>query len=655
MIFDQLTIDNYGVYKGKQEFNLSVEKKKPVILIGAMNGSGKTTFLNAVDLVLYGKFSNIFKSQSLSYENFLKKNINNQNYDQETSIELIFHRKLKGKKQNFKISRAWKQNGTSKIKEMFHVFIDDVYEEDITKDWENFVDQILPTQVASLFFFDGEKIEQLADLDASKEVLKKAINSLLGLEIIDRLNLDLEEFRKRSVLQLKTDKEQAQIQDVSKELKTLDKDIETLKQKIVKIEDELTKVNYEIKQLDVELSQKGIAYYNKRKEYEINAKEKEIEISDLKQKLIDIAADNSPFLLIEKELKEILNLSKENDTYYERVKEQKVTNKLIGSIENFSKENCNDKNFLNKFNKFLKDKTINQEHNLESIHLFQNLKSEQIDFLINTELKKNREIIKKLLYQFDSTTENFEKINMIINKIPGDEQITPLIEKQKKLKKKTLILQTKINVVGNEISPLNNLKVQKNILLKQLLNAKINQDLENLDKHRYVEYSDKIKQIINQFQVRALNYHVKKLEKFIFDCFKTLLRKKNLVKKIKIDTNNYELKIYDKKGYEINSENLSAGERQLLAVAILWGLTKASTSVAPTIIDTPLGRLDSTHRTNIVEQYFPQASKQVILLSTDEEINERYLKKINPYLSRSYLINYDHNKNGSKIQEGYFF
>ena len=655
MIFDQLTIDNYGVYKGKQVFNLSLEKKKPVILIGAMNGSGKTTFLNAVDLVLYGKFSNIFKSQSLSYENFLKKNINNQNYDQETSIELIFHRKLKGKKQNFKISRAWKQNGTSKTKEMFHVFIDDVYDEDITKDWENFVDQILPAQVASLFFFDGEKIEQLADLNTSKEVLKKAINSLLGLEIIDRLNLDLEEFQKRSTLQLKTDKEQTQIQDISKELKTLDKDIETLKQKIVKIEDELAEVNHEIKQLDVELSQKGIAYYNKRKEYEINAKEKEIEIDDLKQKLISIATDNSPFLLIEKELKEILNLSKENDTYYGRVKEQKVTNKLIGSIENFSKENCNDKNFLDKLIKFLNDKEINLKHNLEPIHLFQNLKSEQIDFLINTELKKNREIIKKLLHQFDDATENFEKINMIINKIPGDEQITPLIEKQKELKKKTLVLQTKINVVGSEISPLNNLKVQKNILLKQLLNAKINQDLENLDKQRYVKYSDKIKQIINQFQVKALNYHVKKLEKFIFDCFNTLLRKKDLVKKIKIDTNNYELKIYDKKGYEINSENLSAGERQLLAVAILWGLTKASTNVAPTIIDTPLGRLDSTHRANIVEQYFPQASQQVILLSTDEEINERYLKKINPYLSRSYLVEYDHNKNGSKIQEGYFF
>ena len=655
MIFDQLTINNYGVYQGKQEFNLSPEKKKPVILIGAMNGSGKTTFLNAVDFVLYGKFSNIFKSQSLSYENFLKQNINNQNYNRETSIELIFHRRLKGKKQNFKISRNWKLNGTSKIKETFYVFIDDVYDEDITKDWENFVDQILPAQVASLFFFDGEKIEQLADLDASKEVLKKAINSLLGLEIISRLNTDLEEFQRRSTLQLKTDKEQEKIQKVSKDIENVDRDIEALKQKIVKIEEELAGVNYEIDQLDVELSQKGLAYYNKRKEYAINAQEKEIEISDLKQKLISIAADTSPFLLIEKELKEILNLSRENDVYYEKVKEQKVTNKLVGSIENFSKENCNDKDFLSKFIKFLNDKTINPIHNLDSIHLFQNLQSEQIDFLINTELKKDREIIKKLLNQFNDTTESFEKINMIINKIPGDEQITPLIEKQKELKKKKLVLQTKINVIGNEIEPLNGLKIQKNILLKQFLNAKINQDLENIDKQRYVKYSSKIKLIINQFHVKTLDYHIKKLERFIFDCFQTLLRKKNLIKKIKIDTKNYGLKIFDKKGHQINSENLSAGERQLLAVAILWGLAKASTNIAPTIIDTPLGRLDSEHRINLVEKYFPQASKQVILLSTDEEINERYLKKIKPYLSRSYLIKFEHNNNGSRIQEGYFF
>ena len=137
MIFENLLVNNFGVYSGKQNFDLTTDKKKPVILIGAMNGSGKTTFLQAIDFVLYGKFSNIFQSQKLSYENFLKKNINKENFDHGAQIELVFFRKFKGKNQKFKLSRNWKPNG-NKIKEEFFVFINDVYDEDITKDWDNF-------------------------------------------------------------------------------------------------------------------------------------------------------------------------------------------------------------------------------------------------------------------------------------------------------------------------------------------------------------------------------------------------------------------------------------------------------------------------------------------------------------------------------------
>ena len=93
MIFENLLINNFGVYSGKQNFDLSTKEKKPVILIGALNGSGKTTFLQAIDFVLYGKFSNFFYSQKLSYENFLKKNINKNNYDDGAQVELVFFRK----------------------------------------------------------------------------------------------------------------------------------------------------------------------------------------------------------------------------------------------------------------------------------------------------------------------------------------------------------------------------------------------------------------------------------------------------------------------------------------------------------------------------------------------------------------------------------
>ena len=151
MIFENLLINNFGVYCGKQNFDLTTQSKKPVILIGALNGSGKTTFLQAIDFVLYGKFSNYFYSQKLSYENFLIKNVNKKNFDEGAQIELTFSRKYKGKKQKFKISRNWKLIG-KKMKEDFYVFIDGKFDDDITKDWDNFVDQILTFESCFIIF-----------------------------------------------------------------------------------------------------------------------------------------------------------------------------------------------------------------------------------------------------------------------------------------------------------------------------------------------------------------------------------------------------------------------------------------------------------------------------------------------------------------------
>ena len=207
MILDKLSLHNFAIYKGEQEFDLNpVSKTKPIILIGAMNGSGKTTFLQSIDFLLYGKNSNTFKSQNLSYEGYLEKNIHKDHKDEGASISLNFRKQTRGKEENFKVVRMWKKNG-EKIKENLFVYVNDNLDDLITKDWDNFIEQILPAKVAQLFFFDGEKIEQLADLDQSKEVLRKAIDSLLGLEIVTRLNLDLDEFAKKSAVLSKDDKD----------------------------------------------------------------------------------------------------------------------------------------------------------------------------------------------------------------------------------------------------------------------------------------------------------------------------------------------------------------------------------------------------------------------------------------------------------------
>jgi len=654
MIFENLLINNFGVYSGKQNFDLSTKEKKPVILIGALNGSGKTTFLQAIDFVLYGKFSNFFYSQKLSYENFLKKNINKNNYDEGAQVELIFFRKYKGKNEKFKISRNWKAIG-KKIKEEFFVFIDDVYDEDITKDWDNFVDQILPSRVASLFFFDGEKIEQLADLEQSKGVLKKAINSLLGLEIVDQLNIDVDEFQKRSVLQLKTDDEKKNINKLKKEVDGFEDRIKEIDESIVKVEDELAKKAYDIRELNVELSQKGISYYEKKQEYEKELQvidEKRNEISD---ELVKLASGDLPLLVVKKELAVMVEQSKSLLENQNKTDSQKKTNDLIDSISSFVLKNSKDDKFTKNFEKFVSDKKINETTILDNENLLPNLNYQDLNSLLNHNLDNAEKDIKKKINTINKLEEEYEKISQLINKIPTDDEIKPLINKLKEHKKDEAKLTTKKNILDEQRGQINGPLIKINIELKKEYEKKTSQDLVNLDKKRFVDYSVRIKDVLSTFHVKALDFHIKRLEKLILECFKSLHRKKDFIKSIKIDTSTFDLQIFEAKNVQVDTDILSAGERQLLAVAILWGLAKASSSAAPTVIDTPLGRLDSEHRLNLVEQYFPTASKQVILLSTDEEINQKYHKYMKPYLARSYKIEYDEKINGSKSTLGYFF
>lgn len=113
--------------------------------------------------------------------------------------------------------------------------------------------------------------------------------------------------------------------------------------------------------------------------------------------------------------------------------------------------------------------------------------------------------------------------------------------------------------------------------------------------------------------------------------------------RVEIDTESFTLALFDRAGQPVPKHRLSAGEKQLLAIALLWGLARASGRQLPVAIDTPLGRLDSSHRNNLVEKYFPQASHQVLVLSTDTEIREAEVEQLrgSNAISREYLLHYD--------------
>ena len=655
MILDKLSLHNFAIYKGEQEFDLNpVSKTKPIILIGAMNGSGKTTFLQSIDFLLYGKNSNTFKSQNLSYEGYLEKNIHKDHKDEGASISLNFRKQTRGKEENFKVVRMWKKNG-EKIKENLFVYVNDNLDDLITKDWDNFIEQILPAKVAQLFFFDGEKIEQLADLDQSKEVLRKAIDSLLGLEIVTRLNLDLDEFAKKSAVLSKDDKDLKTINELEDQVNLINQDIKKLEDKKIKLEDISTKIKFEISSLDQELERSGLSFFEKKKEIEVALENKNKENEELKSHLINIAGEEGPLLIVKKEIKEIEEklLNNINQNKKDLASEEK--NNLIKDIKLFVEKDCNDNNFREKLFNFLLSKqtktfSINEDFSKINGLNFENLKEIQNKILPDLDKKINFN-----LNQLKENIIDIERLEIEFKKIPAEDKIKPTINKQESLKIEVIQILGAIKQINEQIEQKNSEKRPKEFQLKKLYQIQSDKKTELLDSERFVVFSEKTQIIMDEFKKRVLEHHILKLENFIKECFNFLIRKKEFLEKVKIDINNFELLLFDKKNRNIETSTLSAGERQLLAVAILWALAKASNKLSPTIIDTPLGRLDSKHRLNLVEKYFPNASHQVILLSTDEEINKNYLNIMKDSVSKSYLINFDPKLNGSVVEKGYFF
>ena len=196
--------------------------------------------------------------------------------------------------------------------------------------------------------------------------------------------------------------------------------------------------------------------------------------------------------------------------------------------------------------------------------------------------------------------------------------------------------------------------IEKSSFIKEL-EAEIDDDLAKQDDIRLIQRSKDIAALLGKFRSAMLEKYVGRIEAYITESFKRLLHKESLVDVMRIDKSNYEISLISKGGLIVNPDKLSAGERQLLGVSMLWGLAKAAARPLPSVVDTPLGRLDSSHRENLIERYFPDASHQVILLSTDEEIYGDYYEKIKPFVSRSYTIVYDDKARSSKAVPGYMF
>lgn len=197
MILDSIRLDNFGAYGGLQEAVLTPAADKAVVLFGGMNGGGKTTLLDALQLVLYGSKAKVSNRGRMAYRDYLAECIHRgADPGEGAGITLHFRRMIEGETRHFEVERSWRQ-GVKGIEESVRVLRDGLPDETFTAHWDEVIEAYLPVSISNLFFFDGEQIKELAEGQNAARIIGTAIHLLLGLDLVDRLENDLRVFERR--------------------------------------------------------------------------------------------------------------------------------------------------------------------------------------------------------------------------------------------------------------------------------------------------------------------------------------------------------------------------------------------------------------------------------------------------------------------------
>jgi DNA sulfur modification protein DndD len=656
MILDELVLTDFGVYRGRQAFNLTpVSADRPIILIGAQNGGGKTTFLDGLQLAFFGRLGH-GAMRSGSYEDYLKRSINRgADRTQGAAVSVRFRRTVEGREQKFEIRRSWSDLGRGAPKEHFEVLVDGEPDRVLATHWNEHVEGMLPPRIAPLFFFDGEQIEQFAQLERSGEIVSTAVSGLLGLDIVERLQLDLEVFERRKIAGDGEREVEAALRAAAEAADAAAAAYDVARSDQASRKRELDWRKGKLDAARQALKAEGGDLYASRNDLRALEQQTDAAAENVDRALRTWAADIGPLMLVPDLLRDIGDqAAREADGEAARAvlavlkaRDKALLNALkaagaggpaLQAAQTFM---ANDEVRLARL--------ANADRYLElpaaARAALQGLQAE--GFSAAEEMRR------VLLQDVDKLQIERDEIARQLAAMPAMETIAPFLATIDAEEKAVAQAELQWTAATQALEAADRARTATRQRYQSKLDEQVDQHLVQEDAQRMVEHSQRVRTTLQRFHREVVRHHVRRIETLILEGLGRLLRKDDLITGVRIDPDTFAISLKGGGWDDLPAERLSAGERQLFAVALLWALARASGQTAPTVIDTPLGRLDSEHRQRLVEAYFPRAAHQVILLSTDEEIDARQLERLAPHLSRSLTIEYDAATRGSRVRDGY--
>ena len=639
MIISSLTLENFRVFKGKHRIDLETKKDLPIVLFGGLNGAGKTTILTAVKLVLFGKASLKGSITSTIYNNYLEDQINKGAGDlNSASVSIEFDYSKLGKHYRYLIERSWSINN-NKLKESLLIHENDKALSELNlSQAQSFIFDLIPLGVADLFFFDGEKIKEMAD-DEDGHILIDALKKLVGVDLIEKAAFDTGVVIRKNKKAGSSNEERAIIERLEAELISAEEEIELKTSDYgnshLPYEAEL---EAKLKKSKQKLNESGGAWSKSRDELiteqgSITARKKELETKIIELMRGDIIFCAAPSFMknLISQLNKDLSVSKSHD----------FNDRLDKKLSNL---NTKDKALSSLVDQLKDDNIADARHQISSFQFSEAEKS------ANGSLESKKALL-ELIAQYDELESKLDDLGLNISRAPDEAELKSIF--------------TEINAIELEIEKASNRKMEIKREIRELLNIaiKLTYDLDKVYSRLQSEESsvkvdnvgNKVIEAMEKLSKTLIKDKITELELEFNKVFQRLTRKADMTHQVKINQENFKIELIDKLGNTVNKKRISSGEKQIYAFSMLESLGKVSGRNLPFIVDTPLGRLDSNHRTRLIENFFPKIGEQVIVLSTDTEVDEDFYDALMPHISKSYEIIYNESEGSSNVDSGYFW
>ncbi len=650
MKIQKIKIKNFGVYHGINEITLPLDEGKNICLIDGNNGYGKTTFYRALWYCLYG-----VRQKYKERLDFMNKYALSQR-DLKTSVEVHFT--YRGKHYQMTRSLVATRERIEKVNDV---------EESVTlledgvpvTNIDSRINDILPRDASQFFFFDGEDIAKYASLENS-DATREAIEKVLGIPAIRNAIQDLYTVEKGLLKEIKKEtrdnKEQQRLMEQEEEISSK---IESCKSKL----EEAKKEREKLSSLKVSLQQRLEEYevfrqiFEEKENLEWRKKELKEKLKLMKREEREIF-ERIPYLIVkpiieklEKDYRE--KLLREKDVQ-EKVMFYKALIKEIDDILSTGRCLCGNK--IDRVEeRILKDKREKYERYLKEYGEFsieklierQQRLNKAIQIINGVEIKY-REFMKKrgeISLRLDEIDTELKSIDKKLGEIPDRDEYKHLKEKYEEVNSELVRLDENIKWSEDEYKRLlsEREKIRNKILEIEIKSPQI----EKI--HKRLEIVRNSLKALSEYLEKLRFIKVKKIEEEATKVFRELTNKKEVFDRVKIN-DDFTIQIIDRNGEVVDNEKISAGEKQILALSFIAGLMRSTDKEAPVIMDTPFGRLDHEHKTNVMK-FLHKLANQVVILATDEDVNEENIDLIAPYIGKRYEIRFLPDKMSSSIVE----